>query len=76
MKSTALAPTPVVIEAFVNKFHKTKSSDDINLDKMVALKAKIRVIKGVDLYDLVQVIEMCLVSNMVVAKKFYVLEFI
>jgi hypothetical protein len=43
---------------------------------MVALKARIRAIKGVDLYDLVQVVEMCLVPNMVVPKTFYIPLFI
>lgn len=56
------------VDAFTNKSHKTKSFDDIDQDKMVALKARIRAIKGVDLYDLVQVVEMCLVPNMVVPK--------
>jgi hypothetical protein len=34
----------------------TRSSDDIDQDKMIALEARIRVIKGVDLYDPVQAI--------------------
>jgi hypothetical protein len=33
-------------------------------------------IKKVDLYDLVQAIKICLVPNIVVPKKFYVLEVI
>ena len=40
------------------------------------MKARIRVIEGVDLYDLVQAVEMCLVPNVVVLQKFHVLEFI
>jgi hypothetical protein len=38
MQSTALAPPPVIVDAFANKSHKTKSSDDIDQDKMAALK--------------------------------------
>jgi len=35
-----------------------------------------RAIKKMDLYDLVQAIKICLVPNIVVPKKFYVLEVI
>jgi len=38
VQSTALAPAPVIVDAFSNKSHKTKSSDDIYQDKMAALK--------------------------------------
>jgi hypothetical protein len=48
------APAPVVIDPFANESHKTKSSNDIDQDKMAALEARIRVIEGVDLYDLVR----------------------
>jgi hypothetical protein len=47
------APAPAVIDPFANESHKTKSSNDIDQDKMAALEARIRVIEGVDLYDLV-----------------------
>jgi hypothetical protein len=47
------APAPAVIDPFANESHKTKSSNDIDQDKMAALEAQIRVIEGVDLYDLV-----------------------
>jgi hypothetical protein len=43
---------------------------------MTALKAKVSVIERVDLYNLVQAVEMCLVPNIVVPKKFQVPEFI
>lgn len=43
---------------------------------MTSLKAKIKVIEEVDLYDLIPAIEMCLVSNVVVPKKFCVPKFI
>lgn len=48
----------------------TNLLDDINHDKMVVLEAKIRVTEGVQLYDLVQVMKMCLASNIVVPKTF------
>jgi hypothetical protein len=76
MQSTTPVPTPAVADAFVNESHKTKPSDDIDQDKMAAQEARIRAIEGVDLYDPVRAAEMCLVPNVVVPKKFRVLEFI
>jgi len=64
------------MNAFANESHKAKSYDNIDQDKMEALEAKIRVIEGVDLYDPVRAAEMCLVSNVVVPKKFHVPEWI
>ena len=43
---------------------------------MVTLKVRIRVIEGVNLYEPVQVVEMCLVQNIVIPKKFLVPKFI
>jgi hypothetical protein len=73
---TTPVPTPVVADAFINESHKTKPSDDIDQDKMAALEARIRAIEGVDLYDHVRAVKMCLVPNMVVPKKIRVPEFI
>jgi hypothetical protein len=70
------APAPAFIDPFANESHKTKSSNGIDQDKISALEAQIRAIEGVDLYDPVRVAEMCLVPNVVVPKKFCVLEFI
>jgi len=64
------------MNAFDNESLKAKSSDSIDLDKMAALEARIRVIEGVDLYDSVRAVEMCLVPNVVVLKKFCVPKFI
>jgi len=60
------APTPAIIDP----------SNCIDQDKMVALEARIRAIKGVDLYDPVRVAKMYLIPNVVVPKKFRVPEFI
>jgi hypothetical protein len=73
---TTPVPTPAIANAFVNESHKTKPSDDIDQDKMAALEARSRAIEGVDLYDPVRAVKMCLVANVVVPKKFQVLEFI
>jgi len=43
---------------------------------MAALKARIRAIEGVDLYDLMQAAEICLVPSVIVPNRFYVPEFI
>jgi hypothetical protein len=43
---------------------------------MTALEARIRAIEGVDLYDLMQAAEICLVPSVIVPNKFYVPEFI
>jgi hypothetical protein len=48
------------MDAFTNEPHKTKSSKDIDHDKLAALEAKVRAIKEVDLYDHVPAINMCL----------------
>ena len=54
MQLSASTPTLTVVDAFTNEFHKTKSFDDIDQDKMATLESRIRAIKGVDLYDPVQ----------------------
>jgi hypothetical protein len=43
---------------------------------MMVLEAKIRAIKGVNLYNLVGAVKICLVPNVIVPKKFRVPEFI
>jgi hypothetical protein len=53
------------MDAFTNKSHKTKYFEDINYNKIVTLEVRVRVIKGVDLYDLVQATKMRLVLNVV-----------
>ena len=42
------------VDAFANESHKRKSFEDIARHKMATLEARIRVIEGVDLYDLIQ----------------------
>jgi hypothetical protein len=64
------------LEAFANESHKAKSSDSIDQDKIEALESRIKVIEGVDLYDPVWAVEMCLIPNVVVPKKFRVPKFI
>jgi len=76
VQSATPAPAPTVMEASANESYKAKSSVSIDQDKFEALEARLKVIEGVDLYDLVRATEMCLVPNVVVLKKFRVPEFI
>lgn len=76
MQLTTLVSTPIIINTFTNETHIIRLSNDIDQDKMTALEARIRAIKGVDLYDLVKATKMCLVPNVVVPKNLQVLEFI
>ena len=77
VQSAAPAPVPVPpFETFANDSHKTQLSDDTDHDKMAVLEARIRAIEGVDLYDPVRAVEMCLVPNVVIPKKFRVPDFI
>jgi hypothetical protein len=39
MQPVTPVPTPAVVDAFANESQKTKSSNDIDQDKMVALEA-------------------------------------
>lgn len=64
------------VHAFINESHKIKFFENIDHDKIAALEARVRVIKGVDLYDHVQAAEMCLVLYVVVPKKIHIPKFI
>jgi hypothetical protein len=76
IQSATLAPTSAVMNTFSNKSHKARSSDSIDQDKMAALKAIIKIVERVDLYNPVRAAEMCLVLNMVFPKKFHVSKLI
>jgi len=60
IRSKALAPTPVVLEAFTNESYKTKASDAIDQNKVRPSTGR----------------KICLVLNIIELKKFCVLEFI
>jgi len=75
MQSTTPTPALTVMEASANESYQAKSSDNINQAKIEVLEARLKVIEEVDSYDPVRAIEMCLVPNVVIPKKFYVPEF-
>jgi len=74
--STIPVPTSTIMDVFANKSYKIKSSKDIDHDKITALEARIMAIKEVDLYDPIQTVKMCLISNAAVPKEFCVPMFI
>lgn len=49
--------------------------EEKDFNKLSAIEEILRAIEGIDLYDLVKAIEICLVLNIVVPKKLKVLEF-
>jgi hypothetical protein len=75
MQSATPTPTLTVMEAYANESYQAKSSDNINQAKIEVLEARLKVIEEVDSYDPVRAIEMCLVPNVVIPKKFRVPEF-
>jgi hypothetical protein len=70
VQPTIPVPTPTIVYTFTNESHKTRSSNNIDQDKMATLEARIRAIEGVDLYDPVKAAKKCLVPNMVVPYNF------
>ena len=65
-----------IINLTIEGFHEVKSSYHPKQDKWVACEERLRVIKGFIVYDLVRVVEICLVQNVVVSNKFKVTEFV
>jgi len=73
---TILAPASTTVGGFTNEAHMTKSFKHVDYDKITVLEVRVRAIKGVDMYNLVQAIKMCLVPNMIVPKSFVYPNFI
>jgi hypothetical protein len=46
------------------------------MNKLVILEQRLRALEGICLYDTIKAAEMCLVPNVVIPKKFRVLEFV
>jgi len=55
---------------------KNKMVKEDGLDKWAALEQRLMAFEGSSLHDHIKVVEMCLVPNVVIPKKFMVLEFI
>jgi len=72
VQPTILALALAVMDASVTKSFKIKYSKDIEYERITTLEVRVRAIKGVDLYDLIQAVIIYLVPNMIVLKKFCV----
>jgi hypothetical protein len=55
---------------------KNKMVKEDGLDKWVALEQRLMTFKGSNLHDYIKVVEMCLVPNVVIPKKFRVPKFV
>jgi len=64
------------IDFIVKEPQKDKMVKKDGLKKWAALEQRMRTFKGVNLYDPIKVVEMCLVPNVVILKKFRVLKFV
>jgi len=64
------------IDSTEKESQKGKMVEEKGLEKWTALEERIRAIEGNHLCDLVKAVNMCLVPNVVIPKKFRVPEFI
>jgi len=64
------------IDLTINESQKNKMVKEEGLDKWAALKQRLRAFEGTSLHDHIKVVEMCLVPNVVIPKKFRVPKFI
>jgi hypothetical protein len=64
--------TPLTIDSIEKESQKGKMVKEDGLNKLVALKKRMRAFEGIHLYDNIKVAEMCLVPNVVISKKFRV----
>jgi hypothetical protein len=64
------------IDFTIKEYQKNKMVKKDGLDKWVALEQRLRAFEGTSLHDHIKAVEMCLVPNVVIPKKFRVPEFI
>jgi len=64
----------LTIDSIKKESQKGKMVKEDGLNKLVALKQRMRAFEGIRLYDLIKAAEMCLVPNVVIPKKFRVPE--
>ena len=68
--------TTLTIDSTEKESQKGKIVKEDDLNKFIALEQKMRTFEGIRLYDPIKATEMCLVPNIVIPKKFRVIEFI
>ena len=78
MRSQPAYPTRMsfIIDSTEKESQKGKRVKEDGMNKLVALEQRLKAFEGICLYDLIKAAEMCLVSNVVIPKKFRVPEFI
>jgi hypothetical protein len=64
------------IDFIVKEPQKDKMVKKDDLKKWAALEQRMKTFKGINLYDPIKVVEMCLVPNVVILKKFRALKFV
>jgi len=67
---------PFTFDSTEKKSQKGKMVKEEGLEKWTALEERIRAVEGIRLYDHIKAVEMCLVPNIVIPKKFRVPEFV
>jgi hypothetical protein len=84
-KATHIAqPEPMLVNPFTpqnlganeKESQKGKMVKEDDLNKFIALEQRMRAFEGIRLYDPIKAVEMCLVPNVVIPKKFRVPEFV
>ena len=65
-----------IIDSIENESQKGKMVKEDELNKCIALDQRMRAFEGIRLYDPIKAVEMCLVPNVVIPKKFRVPEFV
>ena len=68
--------TPLTIDSIEKESQKGKIVKGDEMNKFMALEQRMRTFEGIRLYDPIKATEMCLVPNVIIPKKFRVLEFI
>lgn len=67
---------PFIIDFTMKESQKEKMVKEDCLNKLATLKQKMRAFEGISLHDHIKAIKMCLVPNVIIPKKFKLLEFI
>ena len=73
---TRLIQIPITMDLTNEDPHDVKLSNHEVYDKWTALEERLRAVEGNDLFDPIRAVEVCLVPNIVIPKKFRVPEFV
>jgi len=67
---------PITVNLIADGPPGNRSTDFVNYDKLSALEEKLRAVEGNDWFDPMRAAEVCLAPNIIVAKNFWIPEFI